>query len=86
MTNGSCCLSHAFRSFCPAAGIRHLRTRPYTPRTNGKAERMVQTLLRERVYRFAFRSSAGRGSHAYLHVDNHIALADHSGSVGRSVV
>jgi transposase InsO family protein len=71
--NGPCYLSHAFRSFCRAAGIRHLRTRPYTPRTNGKAERMVQTLLREWAYRFPFRSSAKRTSllMPYLHFYNH---------------
>ena len=40
--------------------FRHLRTRPYTPRTNGKAERFIQTLLREWAYRFAYHSSAER--------------------------
>ena len=43
-----------------ARGIRHIRTRPYTPRTNGKAERVIQTLLREWAYRFEYQSSEER--------------------------
>lgn len=45
--NGSAYRSHAFAGTCQRLGLRHLRTRPYTPRTNGKAERFIQTLLRE---------------------------------------
>ncbi len=45
--NGSSYLSRDFRALCAKLGVRHLRTRPYTPRTNGKAERFIQTLLRE---------------------------------------
>ena len=57
--NGSAYRSHAFRP--PAtAGIKHKRTRPYTPRTNGKAERFIQTSLREWAYLQAFDSSAER--------------------------
>jgi transposase InsO family protein len=37
--------------------LRHLRTRPYTPKTNGKAERFIQTLLREWAYALPYRSS-----------------------------
>ena len=48
--NGSAYRSHAFRHACAAAGLRHLRTRPYTPRTNGKAERFLQTVMRECAY------------------------------------
>ena len=44
--NGSAYLSAAWRQHCAARGLRHLRTRPYTPRTNGKAERFIQILLR----------------------------------------
>lgn len=40
--------------------IRHIRTRPYTPRTNGKAERFIQTLLREWAYAFIYPSSERR--------------------------
>jgi transposase InsO family protein len=45
--NGSAYKSHAFRDLLAKAGLRHIRTRPYTPRTNGKAERFIQTSLRE---------------------------------------
>lgn len=48
--NGSGYVSRAFRAVCVELGIRHIRTRPYTPKTNGKAERPVQTCLRERAY------------------------------------
>ena len=58
--NGSAYRSHAFRRACQHAGLKHKRTRPYTPRTNGKAERFIQTSLREWAYRQAFASSAER--------------------------
>ncbi len=45
--NGSCYRSHLFRAAARRHGLRHLFTRPYTPRTNGKAERFIQTSLRE---------------------------------------
>ena len=41
--NGSAYVSHAFRAACQAARVKHKRTKPYTPRTNGKAERFIQT-------------------------------------------
>jgi len=58
--NGSAYLSRLFAATCHRLGLRHLRTRPYTPRTNGKAERFIQTLLREWAYRRPYRSSALR--------------------------
>ena len=58
--NGSAYLSRAFAAVCARVGLRHLRTRAYTPRTNGKAERFIQTLLREWAYRRPYRSSARR--------------------------
>jgi transposase InsO family protein len=58
--NGSPYLSTAFREACAQLGIRHLRTKPYTPRTNGKAERFIQTALREWAYATAYRSSQRR--------------------------
>ena len=48
--NGSAYLSKAFRAALTAAGLKHKRTRRYTPRTNGKAERFIQTSLREWAY------------------------------------
>lgn len=58
--NGSAYISNAFAAAVQALGARHLRTRPYTPRTNGKAERLIQTLLREWAYVRPYRSSATR--------------------------
>lgn len=48
--NGSAYRSHVWRACLRTAGLRHLLTRPYTPRTNGKVERFIQTLLREWAY------------------------------------
>jgi transposase InsO family protein len=48
--NGSCYRSAPFRQACQRMQLKHHRTRPYTPRTNGKAERFIQTALREWAY------------------------------------
>jgi transposase InsO family protein len=53
-------LSRAFRAACAELGVRHLRTRPYTPRTNGKAERFIRTALTEWAYGQSYPSSAAR--------------------------
>src|SRR5881628_4131404 len=53
-------LGHSFTALCAVRGLRHLRTRPYTPRTNGKAERFIQTLLREWAYIRPYYTSADR--------------------------
>jgi transposase InsO family protein len=58
--NGSCYLSWAFRDVCLELGIRHIRTRPYTPRTNGKAERFIQTALKEWAYAHSYNHSIER--------------------------
>jgi transposase InsO family protein len=58
--NGSCYLSKAFRQACQRLGLKHLKTKPYTPRTNGKAERFIQTSLREWAYAQAHNTSAER--------------------------
>ena len=58
--NGSGYVAHVFAAACQGHQVRHLRTRPYTPRTNGKAERFIQTLLREWAYRRPYASSAAR--------------------------
>jgi len=71
--NGSAYRSHDFRNRLKDAGIRHIRTRPYTPKTNGKAERFIQTSLREWAYARAYQSSAERGSamHPWIVNYNH---------------
>jgi transposase InsO family protein len=58
--NGSAYKSRRFAKLLRRLGIRHIRTRPYTPRTNGKAERFIQTLLREWAYAFVYPSSEHR--------------------------
>ena len=58
--NGSCYKSFAFRRTCKRLGLRHIRTKPYTPRTNGKAERFIQTSLREWAYAQAYQNSVER--------------------------
>lgn len=55
--NGSCCKAKAFRAACRDLGLKHVRTKPYTPRTNGKAERFIQTALREWAYARAYPTS-----------------------------
>ena len=58
--NGSGYVARLFRKALRLLGIRHIRTRPYTPKTNGKAERFIQTLMREWAYAIPFRSSETR--------------------------
>src|SRR6478752_1287065 len=58
--NGSCYQAFAFRDACRDLGIKHIRTKPYTPRTNGKAERFIQTALREWAYAKAYPTSDRR--------------------------
>ena len=60
--NGSCYRSKAFRTACRDLGLRHIRTRPYTPKTNGKAERFIQTALREWAYARAYPNSDRRAA------------------------
>ncbi len=79
--NGSAYRSRLFKSHIAQAGLRHIRTRPYTPRTNGKAERFIQTSLREWAYRNAYQTSAERTQAmqpwitSYNHSRPHSALA-----------
>jgi transposase InsO family protein len=78
--NGSGYISTAFRNACRTLGLKHIRTRPYTPRTNGKAERFIQTALREWAYAASYESSEERASelprwlHEYNYYRNHSAL------------
>ena len=61
--NGPGYQSRAFRAVCQRHWIKHIRTRPYTPRTNGKAERFIQTALREWAYGCVYQNSAERTAH-----------------------
>jgi transposase InsO family protein len=60
MTDNGAGYKKIFDAACQELGIRHIRTRPYTPKTNGKAERFVQTSLREWAYARPYESSAER--------------------------
>jgi transposase InsO family protein len=71
--NGSCYRSTQFRHACQTMAIKHRRTRPYTPRTNGKAERFIQTALREWAYAKHWTDSKQRDAHLqpWTHYYNH---------------
>ena len=58
--NGSCYRAKAFARACRQLKLKHIRTRPYTPKTNGKAERFIQTALREWAYARAYPTSDHR--------------------------
>jgi transposase InsO family protein len=58
--NGSCYRSFDFRDACRVLRLKHIRTKPYTPKTNGKAERFIQTALREWAYAQAYPTSQRR--------------------------
>ena len=79
--NGSPYISHAHAIACRQLGVRHLRTRAYRPQTNGKAERFIQTMLREWAYGRAYSSSAERTNtlgtwlHHYNFIRPHGALS-----------
>jgi transposase InsO family protein len=60
--NGHCYRSHAFRAAVVQLGLHHHFTRPYTPRTNGKAERLIQTALREWAYACSYLNSLERNA------------------------
>jgi transposase InsO family protein len=79
--NGSCYRARDFLRVCERLGIKHIRTKPYTPQTNGKAERFIQTALREWAYATAFNHSDERRAELpiWLHRYNwhrpHVSLA-----------
>jgi transposase InsO family protein len=79
--NGAGYVSRLFEKACRMLRLRHIRTRPYTPKTNGKAERFIQTLLREWAYALPYRSSDTRAADLprwlrhYNHERPHASLA-----------
>jgi transposase InsO family protein len=80
--NGSAYRSKLFRQALLKAGARHVRTRPYTPRTNGKAERFIQTSLREWAYAKSYRSSDERSRAIGAWTDAYNLTRPHAGIAG----
>lgn len=80
--NGSAYRSKRFAAALRHAGLRHVRTRPYTPRTNGKAERFIQTSLREWAYGRTYASSAERAQAIKPWTDAYNLTRPHSGIAG----
>jgi transposase InsO family protein len=80
--NGSAYRSGLFRQALARAQARHVRTRPYTPRTNGKAERFIQTTLREWAYAKPYASSAERTGAIGPWTDDYNLYRPHSGIGG----
>ncbi|MDE2486963.1 MAG: IS481 family transposase [Alphaproteobacteria bacterium] len=80
--NGSAYRSKRFAQLLTAAGLRHVRTRPYTPRTNGKAERFIQSSLREWAYARPYHSSAARTAAASAWTDAYNLARPHAGIGG----
>ena len=64
--NGSCYKPHAFAKTCRDLKINHIRTKPYTPKTNGKAERFIETTLREWANARAYNTSDERAADLLL--------------------
>lgn len=82
--NGSAYRSKLFASALQQAGIRHVRTRPYTPRTNGKAERFIQTSLREWAYARPYPNSAARNMAIGPWTDAYNTIRPHASIAGAS--
>jgi transposase InsO family protein len=79
--NGSAYVAHAYRQALAELGLRHLRIRPYRPRTNGKAERFIQTLANEWAYERIYGSSAERAAMLPLFLERYNFRRPH-GSLG----
>jgi transposase InsO family protein len=80
--NGSAYRSRLFAEALRQIGARHVRTRPYTPRTNGKAERFIQTSLREWAYARPYASSDERAAAIKPWIDDYNLSRPHSGIKG----
>ncbi len=77
--NGSAYVSRRFAQTLTAAGVRHVRTRPFRPRTNGKAERFIQTSLREWAYARPYVSSDQRAAAIGPWTDAYNLVRPHAG-------
>lgn len=77
--NGSCYCSDRFRRLCRRLRIKHIRTKPYTPKTNGKAERFIQTSLRQWAYARSYDHSLHRLHHLPLWLHHYNWHRPHAG-------
>ncbi len=77
--NGPAYVSLAHACACRALGLRHLRTRPYRPRTNGKAERFIRTMLNECLYAAIYQNSEQRRVALGTWVDRYNERRPHGG-------
>lgn len=77
--NGSCYKSAKFARLCRRLKIKHIRTKPYSPRTNGKAERFIQTALREWAYARSYDSSDHRAAEMPFWVHQYNWHREHAG-------
>jgi len=77
--NGACYRARDFRATCAKLGLKHVRTKPYTPRTNGKAERFIQTALREWAYAQAYPTSQHRADELPVWLHRYNWHRPHSG-------
>ncbi len=80
--NGSCYVAHAYGAALGELGLRQLRIRPYRPRTNGKAERFIQTLLNEWAYARIYGSSEERRAQLSAYLKRYNFRRPH-GSLGK---
>jgi transposase InsO family protein len=69
--NGSCYIAHDYQRASPSLGLKHLRIQPGRPRTNGKAERLIQTLLNEWAHARIYGSSTERTAALPLYLDRY---------------
>jgi transposase InsO family protein len=76
--NGSCYVSRRFKATCQSLRLRHLRTRPYRPRTNGKAERFIQTLLRDWASKRPYSTSTQRADRLPQHLNHYNLRRPHA--------
>lgn len=82
--NGSAYRSYAHAAACRALGLRHLRTRPYRPRTNGKAERFIRTMLNECLYAAIYQSSDQRRAALRTWVERYNERRPHGSLAGQA--
>ncbi|ETH92558.1 transposase, IS481 family [Bordetella pertussis STO1-CHOC-0019] len=82
--NGSAFRSRAFAALCHELGIKHRFTRPYRPQTNGKAERFIQSALREWAYAHTYQNSQHRADAMKSWLHHYNWHRPHQG-IGRAV-